>query len=98
MDPKWVCIAGASYGGYAAIASVTRRHGIYRCAASFGGMSAGKLVEFVRLDGEDHWLSASAMGLQMLNAVVAFVENYDPPDGRAHRLLIQTRKNQSATS
>jgi len=162
VDPKRVCIAGGSYGGYAAIAGVTLQHGIYRCAASFGGVTdpgtlmrrnedragrayvdammrfwdsyldnrdgsrsygalslvshavdadapillihgdrdtvvplaqsenmksalkrAGKPVEFVRLDGEDHWLSASATRLQMLKAMVAFVEKYNPPDPAA---------------
>ena len=37
IDPKRVCIVGASYGGYAALAGVTLQHGIYRCAASLAG-------------------------------------------------------------
>jgi dipeptidyl aminopeptidase/acylaminoacyl peptidase len=41
--------------------------------------SAGKSVELVELDGEDHWLSRSATRLQMLKAMVAFVEKYNPP-------------------
>lgn len=39
IDPKRVCIVGASYGGYAALAGVTLQHGIYRCAVSYGGVS-----------------------------------------------------------
>lgn len=39
---------------------------------------AGKQVEFVKLDGEDHWLSRSATRLQMLKAMVAFVAKYNP--------------------
>ena len=39
VDPKRVCIVGASYGGYAALAGVTLQHGLYRCAASYSGIS-----------------------------------------------------------
>ncbi|MDB5424412.1 MAG: prolyl oligopeptidase family protein [Phenylobacterium sp.] len=39
VDPKRVCIVGASYGGYAALAGATLDRGVYRCAASFGGIS-----------------------------------------------------------
>ncbi len=41
---------------------------------------AGKPVEFLALDGEDHWLSQSATRRQMLDAAVAFVERHNPPD------------------
>jgi dipeptidyl aminopeptidase/acylaminoacyl peptidase len=39
VDPKRVCIVGASYGGYAALAGVTLDTPVYRCAASFAGLS-----------------------------------------------------------
>jgi len=39
VDPKRVCIVGASYGGYAALAGATLDKGIYRCAASVAGPS-----------------------------------------------------------
>jgi dipeptidyl aminopeptidase/acylaminoacyl peptidase len=39
IDPKRVCIVGASYGGYAAMAGAALEHGVYRCAASFGGVT-----------------------------------------------------------
>jgi dipeptidyl aminopeptidase/acylaminoacyl peptidase len=39
IDPERVCIVGASYGGYAALAGVTLQRGIYRCAASVAGVS-----------------------------------------------------------
>jgi dipeptidyl aminopeptidase/acylaminoacyl peptidase len=38
-DPARVCIVGASYGGYAALAGVTLQQGIYRCAVSVAGVS-----------------------------------------------------------
>ena len=41
---------------------------------------AGKPVEFIKLTGEDHWLSTSETRLQMLKASVEFVEKHNPPD------------------
>lgn len=45
-DPKRVCIVGASYGGYAALAGVTLQSGIYRCAVSVAGVA--DLAAFLR--------------------------------------------------
>ncbi len=39
IDPKRVCIVGASFGGYAALAGVTIGQGVYRCAVSVAGIS-----------------------------------------------------------
>jgi dipeptidyl aminopeptidase/acylaminoacyl peptidase len=39
IDPKRVCIVGASYGGYAALAGVTLETGVYRCAVSVAGIA-----------------------------------------------------------
>jgi dipeptidyl aminopeptidase/acylaminoacyl peptidase len=39
IDPKRVCIVGASYGGYAALAGVTLDTAVYRCAVSVAGIS-----------------------------------------------------------
>lgn len=39
IDPARACIVGASYGGYAALAGVTVQRGLYRCAASWGGVT-----------------------------------------------------------
>jgi dipeptidyl aminopeptidase/acylaminoacyl peptidase len=39
IDAKRVCIVGASYGGYAALAGAALDPGVYRCAVSFGGLS-----------------------------------------------------------
>jgi acetyl esterase/lipase len=39
IDPKRVCIVGASYGGYAALAGVTLEHDVYRCAVSVSGIA-----------------------------------------------------------
>ena len=156
VDPKRACIVGASYGGYAALAGVTVQQGLYRCAASYAGVSdpqamlyadtesggatnlesrrywrsylgislnesvpdsitptkmaakadapillihgdddtvvsitqseameaalrrAGKPVEFIKLKGEDHFLSRSQTRLEMLKAMMAFVQQHNP--------------------
>lgn len=39
IDPARVCIVGASYGGYAAMAGLTLDSGVYRCGVSVGGVS-----------------------------------------------------------
>jgi dipeptidyl aminopeptidase/acylaminoacyl peptidase len=159
IDRKRVCIMGAGYGGYAALAGATLDTGVYHCAVSIAGLSdlhaqlmhwnwphnvlddrnerfwdrylgvsgpddpkldaispikhvdkvtipillihgkddtvvpfaqsenmadalkaAGKQVEFVQLNGEDHWLSRSETRLQMLKATVKFLEENNPPD------------------
>jgi dipeptidyl aminopeptidase/acylaminoacyl peptidase len=159
IDPKRVCIVGASYGGYAALAGATLDRGVYRCAVSVAGPSdlsrflvtnirnnndqigasqrywlrflgadgardpdlaaisparladkvdipvllihgkddtvvrydqsqamadalrkAGKPVDFITLEGEDHWLSRGGTRLRMLTETVAFVEKHNPPD------------------
>ncbi len=38
-DPKRVCIAGASYGGYAALIGGARGAGLYKCVISIAGVS-----------------------------------------------------------
>ncbi len=38
-DPKRVCMAGASYGGYAAVRAAQRDGALYRCAISYAGVS-----------------------------------------------------------
>ena len=38
-DPARVCIVGASYGGYAALAGAALDTGVYRCAVSVAGLS-----------------------------------------------------------
>jgi dienelactone hydrolase len=156
VDPKRVCIMGASYGGYAALAGAAFDHGVYRCAAAFAGVSdlqaliapdggkgktptgryfaryigaekasdkilaerspakhadgidipvllvhgkddltvyweqsqtmawamqkARKPVEFITLKGEDHNLRFGETRLQMLTAMVTFLEKHNPPN------------------
>jgi dipeptidyl aminopeptidase/acylaminoacyl peptidase len=55
IDPARVCIVGASFGGYAALAGAAFHPEAYRCAASFAGVAdLGLLiVEQGRLYGRD---------------------------------------------
>ena len=39
---------------------------------------AGKPVEFVKMNNEDHWLSREETRMEMLKSAVAFVEKYNP--------------------
>lgn len=49
IDPKRVCIVGASYGGYAALAGAALDTGVYRCAASVAGPSdLSKMIAWSR--------------------------------------------------
>jgi dipeptidyl aminopeptidase/acylaminoacyl peptidase len=52
VDPARVCIVGASYGGYAALAGATLTPDRYRCAASIAGVS--DLVEMLRQEEAMH--------------------------------------------
>jgi dipeptidyl aminopeptidase/acylaminoacyl peptidase len=40
--------------------------------------SAGKPVEFVKMNNEDHWLSREETRVEMLKSAVAFVEKHNP--------------------
>ena len=39
VDPDRVCVVGASYGGYVALAGMTLEEDVYRCAVSVAGVS-----------------------------------------------------------
>ena len=73
VDPKRVCIVGASYGGYAALAGATLDPGVYRCAVDVSGPA--ELAKFVAwgksragdegIAGQRYWLRY--MGVSALN-------------------------------
>ena len=52
IDPARVCIVGASYGGYAALAGVSLQQGFYRCAVAVAGIS------------DLHWLVQKSAGFR----------------------------------
>jgi dipeptidyl aminopeptidase/acylaminoacyl peptidase len=53
-DPRRVCLVGSSYGGYAALWGATRNPEVYRCAASFAGVSdLGRQLKYQLNDARD---------------------------------------------
>lgn len=54
-DPTRICIVGASYGGYAALAGAAFTNTLYRCAASISGVSdLSKMNRYnIKLHGEN---------------------------------------------
>jgi dipeptidyl aminopeptidase/acylaminoacyl peptidase len=73
-DPKRACIAGASYGGYAALRAAQRDGALYRCAVSFAGVS--DLNALVRYDRQFlnsgrtvDWLREQAPNLKAVSPI-----------------------------
>jgi dipeptidyl aminopeptidase/acylaminoacyl peptidase len=70
VDPKRVCIVGASYGGYAALAGATLDPGVYRCAVDVSGPA--ELAKFIAwgntragdegVAGERYWMRYMGAG------------------------------------
>lgn len=58
IDKSRVCIVGASYGGYAALAGATFTPGMYQCVVAINGVSdvARMLKTEKRKYGRDHWV------------------------------------------
>jgi len=52
IDPARVCIVGASYGGYAALAGMALQPDVYRCAASVSGLA--DLKQFLKWTDRNH--------------------------------------------
>ena len=44
VDPKRVCIAGASYGGYATLMGLVRHPELYRCGVAWAGVTEPRLM------------------------------------------------------
>ncbi len=57
-DPKRVCIVGASYGGYVALAGVTLTPDLYKCAVSIAGVS--DLGELLRTEKTENGSNSNA--------------------------------------
>lgn len=58
IDPARVCIVGASYGGYAALAGMTFDPDTYRCGVSVAGVSdVGALIDAVTRRAQSRGLS-----------------------------------------
>ena len=61
VDPKRICIYGASYGGYAALWGVTKTPDLYQCAVSFAGVSD---IGFMLTDSSDRNTDAVVREIQ----------------------------------
>jgi len=59
-DPKRICLAGASYGGYAALMGLVREPELYQCAMSYVGVSDLALM-YSRGDLSDQVFSVNYM-------------------------------------
>jgi dipeptidyl aminopeptidase/acylaminoacyl peptidase len=75
IDPKRVCIIGASYGGYAALAGPTLDRGVYRCAVSVAGVSDPESM----LNWERHRESSSDNATMRFWTRFMGVKSYDDP-------------------
>lgn len=70
VDPKRVAIAGASYGGYAALAGTTLDKGVYNCAVSIAGLS--DIPAFIR--------SLLSRGIDRKSPTIAYWERFMGPE------------------
>jgi len=78
-DPARICIVGASYGGYAALAGVALTPDLYKCAVSIAGVTdLPAFVKWYRFEhgpdspGSAYWMRAIGdpdRNLQRLRAV-----------------------------
>ncbi len=71
IDAKRVCIVGASYGGYAALAGVTVESGVYRCASGVAGV-----YDLPMMLNND--FSEGSSGLRYWRRVMGADKNNDP--------------------
>jgi len=63
-DPKRVCIAGASYGGYAVLMGLVKDPDLYRCGIDWIGVTdIGLLFSSTRSDWDDIWKKYGAAKL-----------------------------------
>ncbi len=99
-DPKRVCMAGASYGGYAAMRAAQRDGPRYRCAISYAGVS--DLAALARFDSSAlfgrQWKSDLKEKAPDFNAVspLRFPEQFSAPILIMHgKLDLRVPVNQS---
>jgi dipeptidyl aminopeptidase/acylaminoacyl peptidase len=73
-DPGRVCIAGASYGGYAALRAAERGGSVYRCAISYAGVAdLGAMLRYDRRffnsGASRDWLREQAPDLRSVSPI-----------------------------
>ena len=75
IDPKRVCIVGASYGGYAAVAGPTLDSGVYRCAVAVAGISDPRaFLKWI----ERHSFESDNYAMRFWTRFMGVVDNDDP--------------------
>lgn len=75
VDAKRVCIVGASYGGYAALAGAAFTPDLYKCAVSFAGVS--DLPDFLG------WVKARWLGGKESASYVSWTQSIGSPFDKA---------------
>lgn len=80
IDPARVCIVGASYGGYAALAGVTLDPGICRCAVSVAGISDLKKMLQWEKTSENEGAHIGTRYWYRFMGVTGFLRANNPPD------------------
>jgi dipeptidyl aminopeptidase/acylaminoacyl peptidase len=93
VDPKRVCMVGASYGGYAAIRAAQRDGALYRCAVSFAGISdMNKMLRtdsrFLNSGASHDWTLKQAPDLKSVSSI-NFIDQFSIP-----LLLVHGTKDQ----
>jgi acetyl esterase/lipase len=73
-DPSRVCIAGASYGGYAAFRAAQRDGKLYRCAIAYAGVSDLDRMRrynagWLRTTAATEWLSKQAPDFKAISPI-----------------------------
>jgi dipeptidyl aminopeptidase/acylaminoacyl peptidase len=85
-DPERICIVGASYGGYAALAGATLTPELYRCAVSISGV--GDLNDLLRVEKSDNGSNS--------NAYHYWRESVGDPDKNRDALAAASPRKQAA--
>ena len=72
VDPKRVCMVGASYGGYAAMRAAQRDGKLYRCAVAYAGVSdLNRMIShdsnFLGAGARKDWLKMQAPDLKSVS-------------------------------
>ena len=74
-DPKRICIYGASYGGYAALAGAVFTPDLYCCAVNYVGISDLSLTSTWQNEGTEE---LRAFFREMVGDDKAFIQSYSP--------------------
>jgi dienelactone hydrolase len=101
VDPDRVCIVGASYGGYAALAGATLTPTAYKCVVAIAGVAdLEKFIDWRRSkwgkdsEGYTYWLTAIGDPEKDLERIRAVSPAYHIADIKAPILLIHGKEDE----